>query len=354
MLTTLDQRVIASLRDKSLRRPGSGPRIAVVANCQNFSIAYAMKLLNVEATVHPFPVMFKPWLSVKTLTRALKLYDYVFLQPFGPRYVRGGTSDTIVAELKNLVLFPTIVFTGFHPDQIYVEDRTLDDNARIGGPLGPYHSALAFFAYRAGLPVDMALRLFNREIFEAVGYLDVWNEASDAFLKEGEKFSFDFREDLLRWTRRGLFMYSSIHPKPFVFLDVARQLMQKAGVPVTPINYDNYAVDDLVRGVVYPVYPEIAEFYGFSGSYIFKGAHFSLTHNTGEFWNLRQFVTDCYRFYAKYQPNQLTNERVEKWLGDAEASDLLLGMAGVQRRGDAGLFGGGRGAANLAVGASLG
>ena len=159
MLTTLDQRVIASLRDKSLRRPGSGPRVAVVANCQNFSIAYAMKLLNVEATVHPFPVMFKPWLSVKTLTRALKLYDYVFLQPFGPRYVRGGTSDTIVAELKNLVLFPTIVFTGFHPDQIYVEDRTLDDNARIGGPLGPYHSALAFFAYRAGLPVDAALRL---------------------------------------------------------------------------------------------------------------------------------------------------------------------------------------------------
>jgi hypothetical protein len=354
MLTTLDQRVIGSLRDKSLRRPGSGPRIAVVANCQNFSIAYAMKLLNVEATVHPFPVMFKPWISIKTLIRALKLYDYVFLQPFGPRYVRGGTSDTIISELKNPVLFPTIVFTGFHPDQIYVEDRTLDDNARIGGPLGPYHSALAFFAYRAGLPVDAALRLFTREIFEAVGYFDVWNEASDAFVKEGEKFSLDFREDLLRWTRRGLFMYSSIHPKPFVFLDVARRLMEKAGIPVTPINYDGYAVDDLVRGVVYPVYPEIAEFYGFSGSYIFKGAHFSLTHNVGEFWNLRQFITDCYGFYAKYQPNQLTNERVEKWLGDTEASDFLLGMAGAQRRGGSSPSGGKRGAADLAVEPSLG
>jgi hypothetical protein len=331
MLTTLDQRVIASLRDKSLRRPGSGPRVAVVANCQNFSLAYAMKLLNVEATVHPFPVMFKPWLSVKTLTRALKLYDYVFLQPFGPRYVRGGTSDTIVAELKNPVLFPTIVFTGFHPDQIYIEDSTLDDNARVGGPLGPYHSALAFFAYRAGLPVDAALRLFSRDVFDAVGYFDVWNEACEAFLQEGQKFSLDFREDLLRWTRRGCFMYSIIHPKPFVFLDVARQLMEKAGIPVTPINSDNYAVDDLVRGVVYPVYPEIAEFYGFSGSYIFKGAHFSLTHNVGEFWTLRRFVTDCYRFYATYKPDQLTNERVEKWLGDAEARDFLLDAADAQR-----------------------
>jgi Polysaccharide biosynthesis enzyme WcbI len=354
MLTILDQRVIASLRDKSLRRPGSGPRIAVVANCQNFSIAYAMKLLNVEATVHPFPVMFKPWLSVQTLTRALKLYDYVFLQPFGPRYIRGGTSDTIIAGLNNPVLFPTIVFTGFHPDQIYIEDSTLDDNARVGGPLGPYHSALAFFAYRAGLPVDAALRLFNRDVFDAVGYFDVWNEACDALLQEGQKFSLDFREDLLRWTRRGCFMYSIIHPKPFVFVDVARQLMEKAGIPVTPIDHDNYAVDDLVRGIVYPVYPDIAEFYGFSGSYIFKGAHFSLTHDVGEFWNLRQFITECYRFYATYRPNQLTNERIETWLGDAEARDFLLDAARAAPRARLSNGDTGRDLPCLAVGASLG
>jgi hypothetical protein len=350
MLTILDQRIIASLRDKSLRRRGSGPRIAVVANCQNFSIAYAMKLLNVEATVHPFPVMFKPWLSVQTL----KLYDYVFLQPFGPRYIRGGTSDTIIAELKNPVLFPTVVFTGFHPDQIYIEDSTLDDNARVGGPLGPYHSALAFFAYRAGLPVDAALRLFNRDVFDAVGYFDVWNEACDALLQEGQKFSLDFREDLLRWTRRGCFMYSIIHPKPFVFIDVARQLMEKAGIPVTPIDHDNYAVDDLVRGIVYPVYPEIAEFYGFAGSYIFKGAHFSLTHEVGEFWNLRQFITECYRFYATYQPNQLTNERIETWLGDPEARDFLLAAARAAPHGSLNNDESGRDPPRLAVGASLG
>ena len=67
-LNLLDRRIIASLRDKSLRRPGSGPRIAVVANCQSFGIAYAMKLLNVDATVHRFPVVFKSWFGVKTIT----------------------------------------------------------------------------------------------------------------------------------------------------------------------------------------------------------------------------------------------------------------------------------------------
>jgi hypothetical protein len=325
-LTSLDRRVIGSLRSKALRQAGAGPRIAVVANCQSFGLAYAMKLLNLDATVHRFPVLFKSWVDVKMLARALKLYDYVFFQPFGPGYVRGGSAEPILQELKDPILLPTLIFTGFHPDQVYVHDAAKDD-APINGPIGPYHSALAFFAYRAGLPVDAALRLFNREVFDIVGYFDVWNDATEALLKEGQKFSLDFREDLLRWTRRGCFMYSSLHPKPFVFFDFARQLMQRAGAPMQPVNFDDYAVDDLVRGSVYPVYPEIGEFYGIQGSYVFKGAQFSFGTGLGDFWNLRQFVTDCYHGYAKYQPNQLTNERVQGWLDDAEIAGFLRGVA---------------------------
>jgi hypothetical protein len=331
-LTSLDRRVIGSLRSKALRQAGAGPRIAVVANCQSFGLAYAMKLLNLDATVHRFPVLFKSWVDVKMLARALKLYDYVFFQPFGPGYVRGGSAEPILQELKDPILLPTLIFTGFHPDQVYVHDAAKDD-APINGPIGPYHSALAFFAYRAGLPVDAALRLFNREVFDIVGYFDVWNDATEALLKEGQKFSLDFREDLLRWTRRGCFMYSSLHPKPFVFFDFARQLMQRAGAPMQPVNFDDYAVDDLVRGSVYPVYPEIGEFYGIQGSYVFKGAQFSFGTGLGDFWNLRQFVTDCYHGYAKYQPNQLTNGRVQGWLDDAEIAGFLRGVARAEGHG---------------------
>lgn len=329
LLSPLDRRVIASLRDKSLRRPGAGPRIAVVANCQGLGIAYAMKLLNLDATVHRFPIVFKSWTNVKALTRTLKLYDYLFFQPFGPGYVRGGAWEPIVAklrEVKDPVLMPTLVFTGFHPDQVYVHDGAKGD-ATINGPIGPYHSGLAVFAYLAGLPVEAALRLFNREVFETVGYFDVWNGATEALLKEGQRFSLDFREDLLRWTRRGCFMYSTIHPKPFVFLDFARQLMQKAGVPMQPINFDHYAVDDLVRGAVYPVYPAIGEFYGIQGSYVFKDAQFSFGKSVGKFLDLRQFVSESYQAYAKYRPNQLVNERVQGWLEDAEVSGFLRDVA---------------------------
>src|SRR5947209_12960126 len=116
VLTLLDRRVIASLRDKKLRRPGAGPRIAVVGNCQSFGVAYAMKLLNLDATVHRFPVIFKSWINVKTLARALKLYDYVFLQPFPPGLVRGGSSEPVLAELNGVVTYPSLIFTGYHPD----------------------------------------------------------------------------------------------------------------------------------------------------------------------------------------------------------------------------------------------
>ncbi|MBV9394777.1 MAG: hypothetical protein JOZ84_10220 [Methylobacteriaceae bacterium] len=325
LLNSLDRRVLGSLRSKTLRRAASAPRIAVVANCQSFGTAYAMKLLNLDATVHRFPVLFKSWTSAKMLTRALKLYDHVFFQPFGPGYVRGGAWEEIVPELKDPILLPTLIFNGFHPDQVYVSNRD-KPGEMIAGPMGPYHSALAFFAYRAGLPVDGALQLFNREVFEVVGYFDVWNDAVAAFLKEGKHFGLDFREDILRWTRRGCFMYSSLHPKPFVFLDYARQLMEKAGIATQPVNFDDYAVDDLVRGAVYPVYPEIAEFYGIKGSYVFKGAKFSFELGLGDFWDLRQFVTECYRVYTKYEGKQLTNERVEGWLADREILAYLRGL----------------------------
>jgi hypothetical protein len=198
----------------------------------------------------------------------------------------------------------------------------------IEGPIGPYHSALAFFAYRAGLAADAALKLFNRDVFDTVGYFDVWNGATEALLKDGQRFGLDFREDVLRWTRRGCFMYSSIHPKPFVFFDFARQLMDKAGVPMKPVNFDDYAVDDLVRGAVYPVYPDIAEFYGIRGSYVFKGPeHAPGGLDIGDFWDLPGFVRESYRFYVRHDAKELTNERVQGWLDNPEISGFLKDVA---------------------------
>jgi hypothetical protein len=73
-----------------LKRQASGPRIAVVGNCQSFGIAYAMRLLDLEAEVAQFSIVSKSWTDMRTLARTLQTYDHVFAQDFAPGYLRGG------------------------------------------------------------------------------------------------------------------------------------------------------------------------------------------------------------------------------------------------------------------------
>jgi hypothetical protein len=315
-----------------LKRQASGPRIAVVGNCQSFGIAYAMRLLDLEAEVAQFSIVSKSWTDMRTLARTLQTYDHVFAQDFAPGYLRGGACDVLQNELGGAVWFPSLAFSAYHPDLILISDPTRG-NHLVNCATGPYHSALAFFAYRAGLPAEAALRLFRREVFDALGYFQIWQGAADALLEQGHQFGLDLRSDFLRWARRGCFMYSINHPKPHVLYDIARLLLRGVGRSHAPIDFDTYAVDDIVRGYVFPVYPEIAEFYNVSGSYIFKTSHYRLSHGLGKFWNLPGFLSDCYRIYAEHRPEQLVNGRVQGWFEDAEISGFLHDVAGVERRG---------------------
>jgi hypothetical protein len=330
LLSALDRQVLASWRDRTLKRQASRPRIAVVGNCQSFGIAYAMRLLDLEAEVARFSIVSKSWTDMRMLARTLATYDHVFAQDFAPGYLRGGASDVLQNELGYAVWFPSLAFSAYHPDLILISDPTRG-NQLVNCATGPYHSALAFFAYRAGLPAEAALRLFRRDVFAALGYFQVWQGAADALLDQGRQFGFDLSADFLRWARRGCFMYSINHPKPHVLYDIARKLLRSVGRPHAPIDFDTYAVDDIVRGYVFPVYPEIAEFYGVSGSYIFKTCHYRLSQGLGKFWNLPLYISDCYRIYAEHRPEQLVNGRVQGWLDDAGTSKLLRDFANAPR-----------------------
>jgi len=102
-----------------------------------------------------------------------------------------------------------ITFAAFHPDCVYVDGTGDDGRAPVFGPLGPYHSALALFAFRNGLSPREANALFNNNVFEALRYFDFWNEAS-AELIDGVKRTRgpDLSAELGGWARRGVFMYT--------------------------------------------------------------------------------------------------------------------------------------------------
>ncbi|MGA8171968.1 MAG: WcbI family polysaccharide biosynthesis putative acetyltransferase [Methylocystis sp.] len=314
---------VAKLQGRLLR--ATGPRIAIIGTCQSFSIAHAMKLLQPTATVDHFPVIPRSHVPLKIFAQTLATYDFVMSHAFPQGFIPGGGSDELRGLLKKTTLLPVITFAAFHPDCISVGED--DIHAPIFGPLGLYHSALALFAFRAGLSEQEAAALFNQNVFEAVGYFDFWNEATAALLGSCKQdHGLDLSPEFNSWSRRGVFMYSNNHPKPFVIFDLAKKLLASVGLPASDLDYETYIVDDFIQYPVFPVYPPIGAHFGCRGSYTFKITPMNSRGHVGDYLLLPQFIKASYEKYGKCDSARLTNHRVETWLADAAATDLIVSL----------------------------
>lgn len=305
----------------------TGPRIAVVGNCQSFGIAYAMKLIDPTARVDHFSAIGRTYADIELLAKTLATYDYVFSHEFPSGQVRGGGSDELCGLLDKTVLFPAVTFAAFHPDLVYLLDETRG-HAPTQGPVGPYHSAIAVFAFRRGLSLAEAHALFNRNVFETLGYFDVWNAAAEEFIETTKrKYDMDLSTELTNWARRGVFMYSLVHPKPFVLFDIAKKLFARQGLDVPAINLDYYTIDDLSRAEIFPVYPPIAEWFGVPGSYTFKLENYHLSSDVGDFITLPLYLAECYKVYQRCESVQISHPRVDAWLDDPSAVGRIMTLA---------------------------
>jgi hypothetical protein len=322
MLSEIDRQLLDVWRRRLLNKESGSPRIAVVGNCQSFGVAYGMKLLNPAAQVDRFTIVRKGLADLKLLARTLREYDHVFSLEFQPGFVRGGGWDELRAMMPNVSPIPSIVFSGFHPDTVYILDPT-QGGKPIEGPTGPYHSAIALYAYLRGMSVEQTEALYGSDLFEALGYYDVWQASTAEFLYIAGASGIDLSGDLVRWSRSGTFMYSMNHPKAFVLFDVARALLKREGLPAAPVEFSDFAVDDIVRGAVYPVYPEIAERYGHRGSYLFKRANYRISRSVGEFLGLRGYLEACFRLYGACDRKQLTTYRTDAWGDNPEVARLF-------------------------------
>lgn len=319
---------IAKFTGRILRT--TGPRIAVLGNCQAFGLAYAMKVMDPTATVDHFSAIGRSRVAnMDLLTKTLATYDYVFSHDFLAGHVRGGgDSEELRRRLPKVTPTPAITFAAFHPDLIYLEDKSEPLHGFVFGPLGPYHSAVCLFAYRAGLTVEEARAMFNENVFRAVGYLDLWNEAAREFI-EGTKarFGVDLSSDLMKWARRGVFMYSLVHPKSFVLFDIAKRMWEKVGLKPPSADFGYYEIHDLARAEIFPVYPEVAKVFGVQGGYLFKLQNHHLADSVGDFLTLPQYLASSFKTFEKIGAERLSNPRVDAWLADASTKNLLVGLA---------------------------
>lgn len=317
---------IAKLTGRVIR--ATGPRIAVIGNCQAFGLAYAMKAMDPSATVDHFTMIARARADMTIFAKTLDTYDYVFSHDFLAGHLRGGGgSEELVQLLPKTRLIPHVSFAAFHPDLILIHDAARL-HGFVFGPIGPYHSAVGLFGYRKGLSFEETHALFNENVFQALGYFDVWNDAAHELIAWAKaRFDIDLSSDLMNWARRGVFMYSNVHPMSFVLFDLAKRIWEKAGLEPAPLDFNYYAIHDLARSEIFPVYPPIARLYGVQGNYRFKLANHHLANSVGDFLNLPQFLLSCFKIYSRTEASRLGNPRVDAWLADEKTSALLVRLA---------------------------
>jgi hypothetical protein len=337
MLSQIDKQILRSWLREKIDEPlarflgrgetKKGPRIAVIGNCQSYGVAYAMKVMHPHAVIDHYSAVSRTRFGIRALCARLRTYDHVFSHAFPPGLVRGGDHRDIVDSVPNVKLYPGLVFSAFHPDLLYLLDETANHHP-LQGATGPYHSALVVFAFHKGLSVDEARALFHRNVFEALGYFDVWDQSAAEFLRIAKnEFNLDFSNELVNWSRRGPFMYSIVHPMPFVMYDIARKILPLVGLAAPEVAFDHFAIDDLARSEVFPVYPPIAESFGARGAYLFKLANFHLSAGVGDFINLPEFIERSYKTYRAAKPQQLRHPRTDGWLSDAATSKRIVELA---------------------------
>lgn len=307
--------------------PHLGPRIAVIGNCQASGVAQALSLLVPGARVETLLVarLARRFGDLDRLARHLAGADHVFAQFFPAGFLPGGNVHVLAARVPALRLFPTILFSGFHPDLVHVGDEASLRLSRLtASPVGAYHSAIALQAFRVGLSVEAALRLYTAEAFERLGYFRLWDESAAYLLRSARDVGFGLEREFALWVRRGPFMHVVNHPRLPVLGDLARRLAREAGLDPLDIAVEDYAVDALAAEPVWPVLPPVAERYGLPAATLFKGDG---RRGPPRLLDLPDFVAESFALYARARPEALACARLDGWAPDAGIRALFEAAA---------------------------
>ncbi|WP_246522986.1 WcbI family polysaccharide biosynthesis putative acetyltransferase [Neoroseomonas eburnea] len=241
-------------------------RLAVLGNCQAHGYAHALAHLLPEADVEAFEAaVIRNAKRVPNAVELLRGFDAVFSQDFGPEFGKLQTR-MLAANGPPLHRLPAIAFRGYHPDMAYL---TVEGQVQ-GSPLGAYHSAIVAAAFSLGLAEGDVPTLFNRLVYNRLGYVSAFGGARTLLLDQLAKYGLDMAAEFEAWHARGPFMHTMNHPCGFVLADVARAAAIRAGLLPADAPHVAPPCDQLASDTIWPVYPEIAEAHGVPGGMMFK------------------------------------------------------------------------------------
>lgn len=277
----------------------SSKRWLVLFNCQGFGLANCISTLAADVEVEAFA--FTDADKVRDdLQARMHQFHLLITMPNAPAMFKLD-----VTAIQKTITVPIVFFRGYQPDMCYLATS----GPLSKGPMGVFHSAIAYAAFRAGLAEADACRLFCRDTYEKMGYLDDWAAHRNALVEEFSNHGFDIRHEFVKWSRRGPFMHTFNHPNINVLMGLARMILDRVGETVQSSGVVPH--DNLSNGPVYPVYPEIGIRKGVAGSYTFKiGGRYRTMQ-------LEQFVSGSYRAYREAGSAEPTHKQFAPLLSRA-------------------------------------
>jgi|SRR5271166_276122 len=294
-------------------------KYAVIGNCVTNGLARCVEFFDPGALVSAIHVwnIQQRYGSPDQMYSDLSSFDVVFLLDFDDELSFWGISDPkrFAESVPSSVIYPKIVFTGYHPDQVYAFDRRT--RRSVDSPLTDCHSAIALYGYLKGFGFEDIRKLYNNAVFERLGYFKTWDAAAKELLSNETARAFNLDKYLLSWTREGCFMHNIIHPKINVLADIAREMMTKAGCRPRWNFINSYVQDELKTGPVWPVYPEIGQLFNVKGEYIFKKLGVESSPGNSLYFGLDEFLRECLDKYVNYPREQIQSDRVENWIRES-------------------------------------
>ena len=208
-----------------------------------------------------------------------------------PHFVANACVDfKTVAPVSQV---PLTAFEAYHPDLCYI----FADGQVLRGPMFDYHSKIITAAYRRGVPESAVKALFQAANYERFGYFGIWNACKAQYLGSYAELGLDLSAQFPGWSREGAFMHSVNHPSIRVVADIARALLAQDGIEAAHTGFLPH--DNLKNAPVWPVYPELAEALGVSGSMLFK------VHNEYRFLELDEFIAGSYAVLSQYPVDKI-------------------------------------------------
>jgi hypothetical protein len=221
------------------------------------------------------------------LKNRLKRSDFVFIQ----NSVDLSRHDLQLSENTQLIEFPNIVFSAFHPD---IQYAFVDGGVVKSGLESDWNSQLILWSYLNGLERGDTEELFREDVFQALGYLDEWDRSSETLRRSFDACGFDYGRWIRSVQRTGLFMYGINHPMQIGLSQLAVQIAEKVFTNLEVVVEDLHAfTTDYLSHIVWPVYPEIGDHLGVEGSY-----HWRVSRKHA---SLKEFIELCFSAFDKIE-----------------------------------------------------